>query len=76
MALLASVPRIPGFSDLRYVERVCIHTIHFNLGEHREGDAVIPSAELLDLRFAVRLLVSKLITGKPEHHEPLSLNLS
>ncbi len=51
------------------VERVRISTVHVDLGEHREGDAVVPGTKLLDLRFAMRLLMPELITGKPEHHK-------
>jgi hypothetical protein len=51
------------------VERVRIHAVHFDLCEHREGDAVVPGAELLDLCFAARLLLPELITGEAEHHK-------
>src|SRR5207237_1227622 len=52
-----------------FVERVRIHAVHFDLCEHREGDAIVTGAEPLDLCFAVRLLMPELITGETEHHK-------
>ena len=52
-----------------FVERVRIRTVHVDLCEQGEGDAVVPGAELFDLRFAARLLVPELITGETEHDE-------
>jgi hypothetical protein len=65
--LSAQNPRLLRFEVL--VERVRIHAVYFDLCEHREGDAEVPGAELFDLCFAARLLLSELITGEPEHHE-------
>jgi hypothetical protein len=63
----AENPRLLRFEV--FVERVRIQAVHFDLCEHREGDAVVPGAELLDLCFAARLLMPELITGETEHHE-------
>ena len=52
-----------------FVERMRIHAVHVDLCEHREGDTVVPGAELLDLCFAARLLLPELITGETEDHE-------
>ena len=54
-----------------FVERVRLHTVHVDLCEQRESDAVVPGAELLDLCFAPRLLVPELITGETEHDQTL-----
>ena len=58
-----------------FVERVRMRTVHVDLCEHREGDAVVPGTELHDFCFAARLLVPELITGEPEHDETPVLEL-
>ena len=59
-----------------FVERVRVRTIHVDLCEQGESDAVVPGAELLDLCFAARLLMPELITGETEHDQTPVLNLS
>jgi len=46
-------------------------TVHFDLGEHREADAVMDNTEVADLAFAAGLLSAELVAGKPEDRQAL-----
>src|SRR5688572_18001535 len=51
------------------IQRMRIAAVHVDLREHRERDVEPRGAELPDLFFALRLLVSKLVAGEPKHDE-------
>jgi hypothetical protein len=59
----------------RDVERVAVGSIHIELVEERECDAVFRRAEFLDLLVRARLLTPELIARKPEHDEAIVLVL-
>ena len=65
-ALLALEPR---------EERVGVGAVDVDLGEHREGDAVVDLAELLDLGLGAGLLAPELVAGEAEDDEALVAQL-
>ncbi len=50
-----------------------IVTVDLDLGEHRKIDIELRRHELEDLGLGSRLLLTKLVAGKPEHHEIVEL---
>lgn len=51
------------------VHRLGLVPIHVRLAQHREADAVVDLAELLDLVVGARVLAVELVAGKAEHDE-------
>ena len=45
--------------------------VDFDLGEHRERHIVAGAAKRLDLLRIARLLMTELVAGKAQHHQPL-----
>ena len=57
-------------------ERVRVVAVDVDLGEHREGDAVVALAERRDLGLVARLLVAELVAGEAEDGEaPLGVGV-
>jgi hypothetical protein len=57
-------------------QRRGLRAVDVDLREHREGDAVIELAELLDLLLAAWLLAAELVAREAEHLEALAVQLA
>src|SRR6478672_4415574 len=69
-----SVPSSPLRSDPEVlVQRMCVVAIDLDFAEHRKRDAVVGRAEVADLLFASRLLMTELIAWESEHREAFVL---
>ena len=68
--LIACVPRRPPrFLFERLKQRVGVHAIDLDLGEHRERHIILVGAELSDFGLVARFLMAELIAREAEHRE-------
>ena len=68
--------RPPFCPRSQWKTRVRVVAVHVDLGEHREGHAVVALAERRDLVLGAGLLVAELVAGKPSTVKPWSANSS